>query len=463
MLPALKFLNWEKKHMSFTIYCTEDDVIYGKLIRHKLSMDPEYSVKIFQSGSDLLKGLSDQPDVITLDINLPDMKGDELLKKVKSKSPETIIIVLSGQEDVSTAVELFKLGIFDYIEKNDNALDRLWQVVHNATKQRELNKELVVLREEVDDKYHISSDIKGVSKEMQQVFTLIEKTVKSNINVIVNGETGTGKELVAKSIHFNSTRKSKPFIPINVTAIPRELIESELFGHEKGSFTGAHEARVGLFEMAKGGTVFLDEIGEMDLAMQVKLLRVLQEMEMTRVGGNKKIQLEFRLIVATHRNLLQEVKAGRFREDLYYRLMGITIELPPLRNRGKDIVILANYFLKQFCKKNRLPEKSFDNSAIKTLLSYSFPGNVRELKAVVESAIVLSDGSVIKQEDLSLAYEDNPEQLLNSEMSLEDYTNQIIQLSLKRNNNNVVKTAEKLGIGKSTIYRLIKEGKITTL
>jgi DNA-binding NtrC family response regulator len=201
----------------------------------------------------------------------------------------------------------------------------------------------------------------------------------------------------------------------------------------------------------------------MDLAMQVKLLRVLQEMEMTRVGGNKKIQLEFRLIVATHRNLLQEVKAGRFREDLYYRLMGITIELPPLRNRGKDIVILANYFLKQFCKKNKLPEKSFSNSAIKTLLSYSFPGNVRELKAVVESAIVLSDESVIEQEDLSLVYEDNPEQLLNSEMSLEDYTNQIIQLSLKRNNHNVVKTAEKLGIGKSTIYRLIKEGKITTL
>lgn len=447
--------------MNYTLFCVEDDPVYGKLVQHSLSMDPEYTVQLFKSGHELLKQLHQHPDVITLDINLPDFSGHELLLEIKKKSPDSVIIVLSGQEDISTAVQLFRMGVFDYIIKDDNALDRLWHVAHNATKQSEMKRELNVLRSEIHDKYSISSEIRGASPEMEKIFNLIEKTVKSDINVMLYGETGTGKELVARSVHFNSNRKSKPFVPINVTAIPKELIESELFGHEKGAFTGAHAARTGLLESAKGGTVFLDEIGEMELSMQVKLLRVLQEMEMTRVGGNQKIKLDFRLITATHKNLLNEVREGNFREDLYYRLMGITIELPPLRERGKDIIILANYFLKQFCKKNKLPEKMLANSAMKALLKYNFPGNVRELKAIIESAIVLSDSDVIEAYDFAFTSDSSPDVLFNDEFTLEEYTTKIIQLSLNKNDNNVVRTASKLGIGKSTIYRLIQEGKLS--
>jgi DNA-binding NtrC family response regulator len=295
---------------------------------------------------------------------------------------------------------------------------------------------------------------------MQKVFSKIEKTISSDINVIVTGETGTGKDLVAKAIHFNSKRNKKPYVAVNVAAIPKELVESELFGHEKGAFTGAHQQRIGKFEEAKGGTLFLDEIGEMDITIQAKLLRVLQEMEITRVGGNKVIPLNFRLIIATHRNLQQEVKEGRFREDLYYRLIGFSIELPPLRDRGKDVISLAKHFAKEFAQKNKLPEKELNSCAKSALLKHPFPGNVRELKAIIETAFVLGEDEKIMSKDMQLDNSINTEINYKNANTLEEYTIAIIQKKLTENNNNVNRTAKKLDMGKSTIYRLIKEGKI---
>jgi DNA-binding NtrC family response regulator len=295
---------------------------------------------------------------------------------------------------------------------------------------------------------------------MQRIFSLLEKTAKTNITVAITGQTGTGKELVAKAIHFNSERMKKPFIAINVAAIPKELIESELFGYEKGAFTGADQARSGKFEEANKGTLFLDEIGEMDLNMQSKLLRALQEREITRLGSNKVIPLDVRIVVATHRDLQQEVKAGNFREDLYYRLLGISIDLPPLRDRGNDIILLARTFTTDFCTENKLPKKDFTQEAIDKLLKYGYPGNVRELKAVVEIASVMSDGNLIKDTDIQFNERADIEDLLQENLTLEEFNAKIIRWNLKKYNNNVLKVAERLDIGKSTIYRMMKEGKL---
>jgi DNA-binding NtrC family response regulator len=294
---------------------------------------------------------------------------------------------------------------------------------------------------------------------MQRVFSLLEKSSRANITVTINGETGTGKELAAKAIHFNSDRMKKPFVAINVAAIPKELIESELFGYEKGAFTGADQARAGKFEEANNGTVFLDEIGEMSLSMQSKLLRALQEREVIRLGSNKVIPINVRIIVATHRDLLQEVKEGRFREDLYYRLLGIRLELPPLKERGNDIVLLAKSFVSEFCKENKLPNKDFSQDALVKLMHYSFPGNVRELKAIVEVAIVMSDNTILEADDILFNKRLDVDDFIQEDLTLEEYNCKIIKGYLIKHDNNVAKVSEKLQIGKSTIYRMIKEGK----
>lgn len=442
------------------VFCLEDDLIFAKLLKYRLSLDPEFEVKSFHTAKDLIDSVSEVPDIITVDINLPDMQGSEVINKVREHLPNVTILVISGQEDIKVAASLFRMEIYDYIIKDDNTLDRLWNVVHNIAKQIYLEKEVVQLRQEVKEKQGLTSYIKGESNEMQKVFSKINKTTSSNINVIISGETGTGKELVAKTIHSNSKQKQKPFIAVNVAAIPKDLLESELFGHEKGSFTGAYQQRIGKFEEARGGTLFLDEIGEMELTTQAKLLRVLQEMELTRVGGNNKVILDFRLIIATHRNLQQEVRDGNFRDDLFYRLMGLSIELPPLRVRGKDVILLAKYFAHQFAKKNDLPPKKISNSALRLLTKYSFPGNVRELKAVIETAFVISENDELNVEDIQLNSPYDMEINFSNANSLEEYTIAIIQKHLKDNDNNVLRTARKLDVGKSTIYRLIKEGKL---
>jgi two-component system, NtrC family, response regulator AtoC len=442
------------------ICIVEDDAFYAKMIRHRLSMDPDLDVNVYHDAESFLADLSENPQVVTLDHSLPDMSGLELLKKVRREKPNIQFIVLSAQEDITTAVELFQNGVYDYIVKDASAMDKLWHLVHKALERSTLHEEVRVLEEEVANKYNFQETIRGSSAPMQKVFGLLEKTAKTNITVTVTGETGTGKELVAKAIHFNSPRIKKPFVAVNVAAIPKELIESEMFGYEKGAFTGADQARAGKFEEADNGTLFLDEIGEMDLNMQSKLLRVLQEREVTRLGSNKVIPVDIRIVAATHRDLYKEVKEGRFREDLYYRLLGIKVDLPPLRERGSDILMLAKLFVSEFCKENKLPQKDFSPQAREKLLNYHYPGNVRELKAIIEIAAVMSEGKIIEEEDIQLHQSADVDNFLAQEMSLEEYTARIIRWYLDKYNNNVLKVAEKLDVGKSTIYRMIKEGKI---
>lgn len=447
---------------NFNISVLEDDPIYSKMLRHKLSLDPEYQVTLYESAKQFLAERSTACDVLTLDLNLPDMSGLELLKSLRKFKPSLQVLVLSGQDKVDTAVELFKLGIFDYIVKDEYAMDKLWHSIHKATKHIELSAEVIELRKEVSKKYDYRKEIIGSSEAIQNVFSLIEKAGNNNISVVVTGETGTGKEMVAKAIHFNSQRQGKPFVAVNVAAIPKELVESEMFGYEAGAFTGANQSRAGKLEDAKGGTLFLDEIAEMDLSMQAKLLRVLQEMEVTRLGSNKLIPLDFRLIVASHKNLLKEVQKGNFREDLYYRLLGLTIEIPSLRRRKGDIVLITNYFIQKFAKQNKLPIKEISSEAKVYLSKLPFPGNVRELKAIVETGFIMSDGAQIEIQDLqaNVGAEFNIDSLFDEQVSLENYTNQIIQYHLMKNRFNVVQTAKELQIGKSTIYRLINEGQL---
>lgn len=441
---------------SFKIFVVEDDEMYGQLLAYHLSLNPDYEVEVFTSAKKCLNSLHLKPSVITLDYSMPDMSGGELLQKIKSQHPDIPVVIVSGQEDISTAVKLLKEGAYDYIVKDDDAKERLWNSIRHIRENKSLKEEITYLREEIGKKYEFNKIIKGNSPAIKKVFDLMEKAAKTNITVSITGETGTGKELVAKAIHYNSKQNKKNLVAVNVAAIPKELIESELFGHEKGAFTGANTRRIGKFEEAHQGTIFLDEIGEMDLNMQSKMLRVLQEKEVTRVGSNEVVKIDVRVIVATHKDLAEEVRKGNFREDLYYRLLGLPVKVPPLRERGNDILLLAKFFIDEFCKDNKLSKISLSPEAQKKLLKYPFPGNVRELKAIIELASVMANDGVIEEDNISFNSATTLSDLLMEEMTLKDYTTSIISHFLEKYNNNVVLVAQKLDIGKSTIYRMLK-------
>lgn len=442
---------------NYSIYIVEDDPWYGEILSYNLSLNPELLITCFTSGKDCIASLYKKPDLITIDFSLPDMNGIELLKKIKSVYTDIPVIVISGQEDVNVAVELLKMGITDYLVKDDNTKDLLWNAVNRVRETQSLKKQVESLQEELGMKYDFDKVIKGNSAAINKVFSLMEKAAKTNINVSVTGETGTGKELVAKAIHYNSERKKKPFVAVNMAAIPTELIESELFGHEKGAFTGAINRKIGKFEEANKGTIFLDEIAELDLSLQSKLLRVLQERELVRIGGNETVKLDVRIIVATHRNLADEVKKGNFREDLYYRVMGLPVELPPLRDRGNDILLLAKYFLDEFCKDNKLEPQTISSDAKEKLMRYNFPGNIRELKAVMELCAVMSNGTEVLPGDINFNAAKGNDFFLTEEKTLREYTNHIIHHYLKKYDNNVLLVADKLDIGKSTIYKMLQQ------
>ena len=448
----------DRNHLK--VFILEDDVWYGSMLQHYLSLNPDYEVKRFESTQTFFDRLHELPDVVTLDYSLPDMDGGQVLKRIKNQCPDVQVIMISGQEDIATAIDLLKHGAFDYIVKNEDTKDRLWNSILHLKEIRGLRKEVEELKEEVGKKYDYSKFIIGNSEPIQKIFTLIEKASKTNITVSVTGETGTGKEVVAKAIHYNSDRHKKPFVAVNVAAIPKELIESELFGHEKGAFTGAVTRRIGKFEEANNGTLFLDEIGELDINLQAKLLRVLQEKEIVRVGGNEVVPVNARIIVATHRNLLDEVHAKNFREDLYYRLIGLPINLPPLRERGNDILVLAKHFIDMFCKENGMDKKSLSPEAQQKLKSYSFPGNVRELKSVIELAVVMADGDMIMADNFNISLQASLGDLLNKERTLKEYEIQILQHFLDKYDRDVLLVAKKLDVGKSTIYRMIQAGEL---
>ena len=450
-----------KNPNSLKIFILEDDTWYGSMLHHHLSLNPDYEVRRFENSAEFFNHLHENPDVVTLDYSLPDMAGDEVLKKIRESHPGIQVVVISGQEDVATAISLLKNGAFDYIVKDDDTKDRIWNTLLHLKEINGLRKEVEVLKEQVVKKHvDFSKFIIGKSEQIAKICGLIEKASKTNITVSITGETGSGKEVVAKAIHYNSERSKKPFVAVNVAAIPRELIESELFGHEKGAFTGAVTRRIGKFEEANSGTLFLDEIGELDINLQAKLLRVLQEREVVRVGGNEVTKINCRIIVATHKNLLEEVQNKTFREDLYYRLIGLPIHIPPLRERGNDIIILAKHFMDLFCKENNVAKKTLSPEAQQKLLVYPFPGNVRELRSVIELAIVMADGEMIEPQHLSLNSTSTLNGMMSQEKSLKQYEIDIIQHYLDKYDKDVLLVAKKLDIGKSTIYRMIQAGEV---
>lgn len=439
------------------IFIVEDDEWYGEYIAYNLQLDDEYEIVKFNNGKDCLANLKTKPDIITLDYQLPDLSGEELLQKIKDFDPEIEVVVISEQEKIETAVDLLKLGAFDYIVKSKDIRDKLLNVVRNIKKQKGLKKQINLLQSEVEKKYDFEKSIVGSSSKIKKVFHLIEKAITTNLVVAITGETGTGKELVAKAIHYNSPRKKAAFVAINMAAIPKDLIESELFGHEKGAFTGAQSTRIGKFEEAHGGTLFLDEIGEMDMNLQAKLLRALQEKEITRVGSNKAIKTDSRIIVSTNRNLMEEVKEKLFRDDLYYRLLGISIEMPALRERENDVIVLSRHFIDAYCHENNITSKVLSREAQKKLLNYSFPGNVRELKSIIELAVVMSNTEEIASEDISLGADDKGPEVFNFDLTLREHNYRIAKAYLKKYNDNVKLAAEKLGIGFSTVYRMLRK------
>jgi DNA-binding NtrC family response regulator len=443
----------------FKIWIVEDDEWYSEFLKYSISMIPEYEATVFHSGKELLAQLHERPDVITLDFNLPDTDGATLLKKIKSTDSDIQVLMISKQENMNTALELLRSGAYDYFIKSDDLRDKLLNTLQHLFKQRSLRNRIQSLETEVNTKFEASKNIIGQSESMQKVYGLIQKASQNNIIVSITGETGTGKEEVAKAIHYNSSFAKGPFVAVNMAAIPKELAESELFGHEKGAFTGAVAARIGRFEDATNGTLFLDEIGELDLSLQAKLLRVLQEREVMRVGGNKLTKINCRIVVATHRKLLEEVKEKRFREDLYYRLLGLQINLPPLRIRGTDILLLSKYFIEKFCKENNQQPKLLSKKAGEKLLTYEFPGNIRELKSMIELAIVMSNTNTIEEDDISIyptLNNSNGGVIMNEEMTLDDYNRLILQQYLEKYDNNISIVASKLNIGRSTVYRILK-------
>jgi len=441
------------------IFVVEDDPWYSELLVYHLSLNPDYQIQSYGTGKDLLDHMHEKPDVITLDYTLPDTNGAQMLKKIQSINPEVPVIMLSGQNDVGTAVNLLKEGAYDYIVKDDDARDRLWNTLIKIRLNYDLKNEINTLKDELHHKYKVEKSIIGKSPAIQTVIKDIHNACRTKINVIINGESGTGKEVVAKAIHYNSPQSKKPFIAVNVAAIPEDLIESELFGYEKGAFTGATTRKKGKLEEANDGTLFLDEIAEMGLSMQVKLLRVLQERELTRLGGNEIIPLNFRLITATHKSFEQEIDKGNFREDLYYRLMGMSIEIPPLRKRGDDVLLLAKHFADLFASENNLPKSVLLPETCDKLTAYHYPGNVRELRSVMELAVVLADNGPIKPEHIRFSPHKSPksEELFEEGKTLKEYTMEIVENYLLRYNNNVILVANKLGIGKSTLYSMLKE------
>ncbi len=425
-----------------------------------------YKVTAAEDGAQALVCLNNNTyDLIISDIQMPRLDGFKLLNHVKEHCPETVMIMITAFSTTEEAVEAMKNGAYDYIIKPfKNEEIRL--IVKNALERKVLREENIELKKELGKRYSFSSII-GKSKCMQQVYDLIGKVAGTKANVLITGESGTGKELVAKAIHYNGSHKDSPFVAINCGAIPENLLESELFGHEKGSFTGATNAKVGLFEAANGGTIFLDEIGELPSLMQVKLLRVLQEREIRKVGGTKNIAVNVRLIVATNKDLEEEVAQGNFREDLFYRINVIRVDLPPLRARRDDILLLIEHFFDKISDQDKPLEIS--TKAMKKLLDYHWPGNIRELENVVERCVILGNSEEIQEGDLPAqlfkkgdgstpnGFEELPEAGLDLDDYLGNIEKDILLKALDRTDGVRKKAAELLKISfRSMRYRLAK-------
>ena len=429
-----------------------------------------FEVVASPSGEDAINRLENSHfDLIICDLKLPRVSGMEVLRKSKEINPEVPVIMITAFGSPESAVEAMKLGAYDYITKPFK-LDEIQLVINKALEKARLLEENIQLRKELKTKYGFDQLV-GVSEPMRRIYQLIRQVAPTNSNVLISGESGTGKELVAKAIHYNSPRRSYPFLVVNCASIPETLLESELFGHTKGAFTGAYQARRGMFELAHKGTIFLDEIAEMPLSLQAKLLRVIEEKSFRRLGGEEEIKVDVRIISATNRELEKEVEEGRFREDLYYRLNVIRIHLPPLRERKEDLPILARHFLEKYSKVLRKPIKKISQEAEELLLQYHWPGNVRELENTIERAVSLESGEIILPESLPEKIQSSGEKIIpNSlltlppegidlEKTLADIEKKLLKEALIRTKGNKTKAAQLLGISfRSFRYRLAKLG-----
>ncbi len=445
--------------MKFTILIIDDE----KNIREGLAADFEmdgYNVKIAVNGKEGLDLIANGDiDLVITDLRMPgSISGEEVLRQVTTKMPGIPVIVLTGHGSIDAAVKAMQDGAYDFLTKPLN-LAQLEVIVKRALEGRELKIKHTELLKQVSTQKKTDMVI-GKSAAMQKVMTLVKKVADARISVLITGETGVGKEVVANAIHNLSSRSDKAFIPVVCSSLSETLLESELFGHEKGAFTNADSMHKGKFELAHGGTIFLDEIGEINQSVQVKLLRVLQERKFERVGGEEPIEVDVRVLAATNKNLEEEVKAGRFREDLYFRLNGIHIEVPPLRERKDDIPLLLNSFLERYNSENSKNITGFDSHARSALYKYDWPGNIRELQHCVESSVVMASGSEITLEDLppSVSKASGIETIsVPVGITLDEAEKIIIQENLAANKGNKSKTAETLGIGRKTLHRKLAE------
>ena len=443
------------------ILVVDDEAPVRDMIKKGLSQMGGYHVEVAKNGLEAIEKIEkDVFDLVLTDLKMPEMDGLELLKTLKGIRPEVMVILITAYGSIETAVEAMRLGANDYITK---PIDLNELLIHISKTQKEslLLRENRLLRTEVRKKFEFNNII-GKSKKMQEIFSLIEKVALGTSTVIIYGSSGTGKELVAKAIHYNSPRADRSFIPFNCGAIPETLVESELFGHTKGAFTGAIQAKKGLFEEANGGTLFLDEISTILPSVQVKLLRVLQEKELMRVGSTERIKIDVRMIAATNENLEENMKKGKFREDLFYRLHVFPIFLPDLKDRKEDIALLAYHFLDLYSKEAKKEIKGVSKEAMKLLLEYHWPGNVRELENTIERAVIMTDQDYLVPQDLPRDMTEGFSEMIKrgvkNRKSLEDIKSEYIREILKEVGGNKRIASEILMVNPRTLYRFEKKG-----
>jgi DNA-binding NtrC family response regulator len=449
------------------ILIVEDDINLGQVIFQELKKH-NHDVELVENAEAALVRVNKYIyDLLISDLKLPGMDGIELLKRVKASNPTTVVIVMTGYASVDTAVVAMKNGAQDFIQK-PFSLNELVQKINDALAIKRMRNEIDYLRHTQEDVIYRTSDIVGESSALKKVLKMVEKVAKADSTLLITGETGVGKGLIAGAIHHNSNRSDNNFVQVNCAALPQNILESELFGHEKGAFTGAVRLRVGRVEQANMGTIFLDEIGDMDLALQAKILRVLEEREFERVGGEKTIKVDVRVIAATNQDLYALVQQGKFREDLYYRINVVNILIPPIRQRKEDIEPLVLYFIKKYCREFNKQEMGIDSTALSAMVDYDWPGNIREIRNCVERAVLLAEGDSIKPQDISIL---NPgtQQAAYTEISVSRNSLSTLAISekemildaLRRNDWIQKEAASSLGISKRVIHYKIQKYGIT--
>ena len=445
-----------------------------------------YSVDLAADGNQALRQVREQSyDLAIVDIKMPGMSGLELLDKAREIRPDLLVVVMTAEASMKNAVEAMKRGAYDYITKPFD-LEVIDAIIEKVSRARDVSNQVTLLKQELKDRYQVEKNIIGNSATMQEVYKTIGKVAGSDITVLIQGESGTGKELIARAIHFNSSRLGKPFVAINCAAIPKDLLESELFGSERGAFTGATERKTGKFEQAHNGTIFLDEIGDMPLDLQAKILRVLQEQEITRIGGSQNISVDVRVVAATNQELQERVRNREFREDLYYRLNVVPITLAPLRERSEDVPALVEYFLERACAELEVPTKQCAPEAVELLCNYAWPGNVRELENTIKRAVILSGDPILTSADFTglsnrqetihaMPQEQSLESLVEMKLRgsmngiekldkgdiydrvLEQVERPLIRITLEKTRGNQVRAADILGINRNTLRKKISE------